>query len=158
MLGWVTMAALECGDECFVFAPDVQGPMSARAVEFIKAQKPQVLMVGGPPFYLGGFKVDERQLQRGISNLQSLAETVPIMVIEHHALRDEHWNQRIEPVYTSAASAGHRVMTAAEFAGEKNVFLESRRKQLYAENPPSKEFEKWMRLSATDLSHVKPPI
>jgi predicted metallo-beta-lactamase superfamily hydrolase len=158
MLGWVTIAAVECGSECFVFAPDVQGPMSARAVEFIKAQKPQVLIVGGPPFYLGGFKVDERQLQLGISNLQSLTETVPITVIEHHALRDEHWNKRIEPVYASAASVGHRIMTAAEFAGEENVFLESRRKQLYAENPPSKEFAKWMKLSATELSHVKPPI
>ncbi len=47
-----------------MFAPDVQGPMSTRTLELIKAAKPQVIMVGGPPFYLGGFKVDEAQLQR----------------------------------------------------------------------------------------------
>ncbi len=49
-------------------------------------------------------------------------------------------------------------MTAAEFAGEKNVFLESKRKQLYLENPPSKEFEKWMREGLTEKSSTKPPI
>ena len=41
---------------------------------------------------------------------------------------------------------------------EKNTFLESKQKQLYLENPPSKEFEKWMREDLTAKSHAKPPI
>ena len=158
MLGWVVMATVECDGERFMFAPDVQGPMSARALEFIKAASPSLIMLGGPPFYLGGFKVDEAQLQLGLRNLVSIVETVPVTVLEHHALRDEQWRMRVEPIYAAAEKAGHSVLTAAEFAGEANVFLESRRKQLFAEHPVSKEFEKWMRLSGMEQSRRKPPM
>ncbi len=158
MLGWVVMATVECDGERFMFAPDVQGPISTRTAELIKAEKPEVIMVGGPPFYLAGFKVDEAQLQRGLENLKSIVEMVPTTILEHHALRDEQWQIRTKPVYAAALKAGHSVVTAAEFAGEENLFLESKRKQMYVDNPPSKEFEKWMRLGSMELSHVKPPI
>jgi predicted metallo-beta-lactamase superfamily hydrolase len=158
MLGWVVMTLVEYEGERFMFAPDVQGPMSTHTLELIKAAKPQVIMIGGPPFYLGSFKVDEAQLQLGLKNLVSVVETVPLTILEHHALRDEQWQQRTEQVYATALKAGHSVMTAAEFAGEKNTFLESKRKQLYLENPPSKEFEKWMREDLTAKSRAKPPI
>jgi hypothetical protein len=156
-LGWVVMALVECQGERFMFAPDVQGPMDARTLELIKAARPQVMMVGGPPFYLGGFKVDETQLQLGLKNLTALVKTVPLTILEHHALRDESWQQRTKQAYDAAVEVGHRVMTAAEFAGDRNNFLESKRRTLYVENPPSKEFEKWMR-QGLEKSHVKPPI
>jgi predicted metallo-beta-lactamase superfamily hydrolase len=92
-LGWIIMAEIKYEGERFMFAPDVQGPMSNRALKLIKAAKPDVVMVGGPPFYLGGFRVDEAQLQEGLGNLTSLVETVPLTILEHHALRDEAWRQ-----------------------------------------------------------------
>jgi len=158
MLGWIVMATVECGGEKFLFAPDVQGPVLTSTLELILGEKPQMLMVGGPPFYLGGFKVDVAQLQRGLKNLERLVEAVPLIVLEHHALRDEQWHQKIEQVHASAKKTGHKVVTAAEFLGAENVFLESRRKQLYSENPPSKEFEKWMNQNSNAISHIKPPI
>jgi predicted metallo-beta-lactamase superfamily hydrolase len=158
MLGWVVMANVEYATERFMFAPDVQGPMSIHTVELIKSAKPQVIMVGGPPFYLGGFKVEETQLRLGLQNLMAVVEAVPVTILEHHALRDEAWQQMTRQVYDLAAQVGHRVMTAAEFAGKGNNFLESKRRMLYVENPPSKEFEKWMREGLTAKSHVKPPI
>ena len=141
-----------------MFAPDIQGPMSTHTLELIKNAKPHVIMVGGPPFYLGGFKVGEAQLQLGLKNLVSVVEAVPLTILEHHALRDEQWQQRTKQVYAVALDVGHSVMTAAEFAGEKNKFLESKRKQLYLDNPPPKEFEKWMRKGLTKKSNTKPPI
>jgi predicted metallo-beta-lactamase superfamily hydrolase len=157
-LGWVVMTLIEHGDERFMFAPDVQGPMSTRTLELIKTAKPQVIMVGGPPFYLSGFKVPEAQLQLGLKNLTAIAEAVPLTILEHHALRDESWRQKTKQVYAKAAEIGHKVMTAAEFAGHENNFLESKRKRLYVENPPPKEFEKWMREGLTEKSSTKPPI
>jgi predicted metallo-beta-lactamase superfamily hydrolase len=157
-LGWVVMALVEYEGERFMFAPDVQGPMSTHTLELIKAAKPQVIMVGGPPFYLGGFKVAEAQLQLGLKNLVAVVETVPLTILEHHALRDESWQQRTKQVYDTAVETGHKVMTAAEFVGHENNFLESKRKTLYAENPPSKEFKRWMRESLTEKSHTKPPM
>lgn len=158
MLGWVLMTLIEYEGERFMFAPDVQGPMSTHTLELIKLAKPQVIMIGGPPFYLSSFKVDEAQLQLGLKNLTSVVEAVPITILEHHALRDEQWQQKTEQVYTSALDARHKVMTAAEFIGEKNKFLESKRKQLYINAPPSKEFKNWMREGLTKKSITKPPI
>jgi predicted metallo-beta-lactamase superfamily hydrolase len=157
-LGWVVMALVEYRSERFMFAPDVQGPMSTRTLELIKAAKPQVIMIGGPPFYLGGFKVAEAQLQLGLKNLVAVVETAPLTILEHHALRGEPWQQRTKKVYDTAAEMGHKVMTAAEFAGHENNFLESKRKTLYAENPPSKEFKRWMREGLTEKSSIKPPM
>jgi predicted metallo-beta-lactamase superfamily hydrolase len=157
-LGWVIMAQVTCDGDCFVFAPDVQGPMSNRALELIKAAQPDVAMVGGPPFYLGGLKVEEMDLRQGMRNLASLAESVPVLILEHHALRDEAWSQRTKAIFEAASKAGNDVETAAEFAGMENVFLESRRKKLFEEIPPSKEFEKWMNESAESRSLKKPPI
>jgi predicted metallo-beta-lactamase superfamily hydrolase len=158
MLGWIVMALIECQEERFMFAPDVQGPMSPHTLQLIKEARPQAIMVGGPPFYLGGFKVDEIQLQTGLKNLASVVEAVPIVILEHHALRDEAWQQITKQVYDTALKAGHTVMTAAEFAGQENAFLESQRKKLYTEHPPSKEFKKWMREGSTAKSTTKPPI
>jgi predicted metallo-beta-lactamase superfamily hydrolase len=158
MLGWVIMVEITYASEKFLFAPDVQGPMAKPALDWILAAQPQVAMVGGPPFYLGGFKVEESKLQAGLHNLKRLAETVPTLILEHHALRDAAWQERTREVFDAAAEAGHRVVTAAEFAGEENVFLESHRKQLYIDEPPSKEFERWMREGLREKNIPKPPL
>ena len=156
MLGWTIMTLIECGGERFMFAPDVQGPISTRTLELIKAADPQVIMIGGPPLYLS-FKVEEAQLQAGLKNLAAIAENVPLTIIEHHALRDEQWQQKTRQVYEIAQKAGHTVMTAAEFAGQENTFLEFNRKRLYAEYPLSEEFKKWMRGGSNAKNISKPP-
>jgi predicted metallo-beta-lactamase superfamily hydrolase len=158
ILGWVVMLSVEYDGEKFMHAPDVQGPMSDKSTAIIMAERPDLLMVGGPPFYLGAFKVDEAQLQKGLSNLKAIVQAVPVTMMEHHALRDEQWRQKTQPIFAAAKAAGHQVLTASEFAGEENLFLESRRKELYAEDPPSDEFKKWTKLDSRELSHVKPPI
>ena len=94
MLGYVIMATVEYDNERLMFAPDVQGPMSNHTLELIKAAQPTMLMLGGPPFYLGGFRVDESQLQNALNNLSSIVETVPLTILEHHALRDESGNKK----------------------------------------------------------------
>jgi len=157
MLGWVVMTLVEYRDERFMFAPDVQGPMSMLTRELIRKAKPQTVMIGGPPFYLGGFKVDEAQLRLGLKNLTDLVKTVPVTILEHHALRDELWQQKTKQVQDKAHETGHKVMTAAEFTSQENNCLESKRKRLYVEHPPSKKFEKWMRKSLKEKSHAKPP-
>ncbi len=158
VLGWVIMAEITSNNESFIFAPDVQGPISSHALELILAAKPDAVMVGGPPFYLGSYKVDELELQQGLRNLTSIAKSVPLLILEHHALRDEAWKQRTRAVFDAAEKAGNKITTAAEFAGQENVFLESKRKELFEKYPPSREFERWMNESADARSLRKPPI
>jgi len=157
VLGWVIMATVEHGDERFMFSPDVQGPMAKRTAELILATKPQMIMLGGPPLYLGGFRVDYAQLEKGIRNLESIVEAVPTVVLEHHILRDEDWRSKIDRVFARAAEKGHTIQTAAEYAGAENNLLESKRKQLYSDQPPSEEFKKWTK-TLNNKVIAKPPI
>ena len=157
-LGWVLMNTIKCQNEKFMFAPDVQGPMSTHTLEIIIKEKPQLIMIGGPPLYLAGFRVDENQIQTGLKNLEKVVETVPCIILEHHILRDENWREKTKNVFNKTNKAGCEIMTAAEFLGKQNAFLEAARKRLFVENPPSKEFEKWTRESIDMKKHVKPPI
>jgi hypothetical protein len=157
-LGWVLMATIEYQNEKFMFAPDVQGPMSAHTLKIIIREKPQLIMIGGPPLYLARFRVDEEQIQVGLKNLGKVVETVPCVIIEHHILRDENWREKTKDVFNKAREAGCNVSTSAEFLGKENSFLEALRKRLFIENPPSKEFERWMRGNIEAKKHVKPPV
>ncbi|MEM3579077.1 MAG: hypothetical protein QXL54_02500 [Candidatus Bathyarchaeia archaeon] len=157
-LGWVLMATVEFKGEKFLFAPDVQGPISVKTLEKIVAEKPQLVMVGGPPSYLAGFRVNEAEFRLGLENLEKLVETAHCTILEHHLLRDEAWREKAARVFEKADRSGHRVFTAAEFLGLKSIFLEAARRKLFAENPPSKEFEKWMRESLDKKKKVKPPV
>ena len=69
--------------------------------------------------------------------------------------KDSHWRKKADTVYTAAEKAGNRLLTAAEFVGGKNQFYESRRRQLYAEFPPSKEFQQWMSKNEAEISHLE---
>ncbi|MEM4701509.1 MAG: hypothetical protein QXZ51_05150, partial [Candidatus Bathyarchaeia archaeon] len=157
-LGWILMVTIECYGEKFMFAPDVQGPMSKQTLELIVREKPQLLMIGGPPLYLAGFRVDEELAKIGLRNLGKIVEFVPCTILEHHILRDEQWCEKVKEVFKIAQEAENRVLTAAEFLGRENVFLEAKRKVLFTEHPPSKDFEKWARESLRMRKKIKPPI
>ncbi|MDR0372490.1 MAG: hypothetical protein LBI79_02855 [Nitrososphaerota archaeon] len=157
MLGWVIMATVEHDNERLMFAPDVQGPMSIHTTELILAAKPALLMLGGPPLYLAGFRVEEAQLEQGLQNLERLVEAVPVVVLDHHVLRDEFWCSKLERVFVKAQKFEHTVLTAAEYAGQENVFLESKRRQLFQDHPVSGEFKQWMK-TLTCKKIGKPPV
>ena len=63
------------------------------------------------------------QLELAIRNLEQIASSVPVTIVEHHALRGEEWRGRLGGVFEAASASGHSVVTAAEYAGEENVFL-----------------------------------
>ena len=157
-LGWVLMATVEFEGEKFMFAPDVQGPMSVETLKLIVKEKPQLLMIGGPPLYLAEFRVGEDQIAAGLKNLEKLTQKVPFIILEHHILRDENWREKTAKVYERANKSECYVLTAAEFLGKENRFLEATRKKLFADYPPSKEFEKWKRGLVRTRNPPKPPI
>lgn len=158
VLGWVLMTTIEYQAEKFMFAPDVQGPMSSHTLGLILKEKPQLIMIGGPPLYLSGFKVKEEQIQIGLGNLGKVAETVQYTILDHHILRDEDWRGKTRDVFQKARVHGHRISTAAEFLGSENRLLEAERKRLFTEKPPSKDFERWMRKASSIKRRIRPPI
>jgi len=156
-LGWLVMTTIEHENERFLFASDVQGPIHSPTLPVILSQKPQLVIMGGPPAYLAGL-VKQEHVQMGMQNLEDLVQDVFTTVLEHHLLRDEKWREFSKPIFDSASKKGNLVVTAAEFLKEKNNLLESRRKLLFETEPPSSEFEKWMRMPLEKRKLVKPPI
>lgn len=157
-LGWVLMTTIEYEDEKVLFASDVQGPMNDVALQTILAEKPQLLIIGGPPIYLAGFRVNEQQVKRGLRNLETLAKTVPVIIVEHHLLRDAKWRDSATQIFKSAQKLGNKMVTAAEFLGKENQLLEAKRKQLFQDEPPSSDFDEWSKLPVLKRRKMKPPL
>lgn len=157
-LGWVLMTSIGYGDEKVLFSSDVQGPMDDAALSFILAERPRLLIVGGPPLYLAGFHVADAELMRGLRNLETLAKEVPLIVLEHHLLRDAKWRDWAKQVFDSATKEGNRVVTAAQLLGKEDSLLEAERKNLFENEPPSKEFERWTKSSEDKQRRTRPPL
>ncbi|OGK85674.1 MAG: hypothetical protein A2050_02480 [Candidatus Rokubacteria bacterium GWA2_73_35] len=139
-LGAVLALTVEDEDarERFVFASDVQGPISPVAAAYLVRERPTLLYVSGPPSYI------ERELgaaliERGVENLLRIVDATGCRVIlDHHALRDTRWERRFERLWATG-----RVVTAARHLGLPDAALESRRDRAWAaaRKPPAKARE-----------------
>ena len=157
-LGWVLTTTIECEGERVEFAPDVQGPMYDAALKMIMTERPQLLIIGGPPSYLANFRISETQIQESLERLKQLAAEVQLIILEHHLLRTKNWREEAKAVFETALKAGHEVMSAAEFLGKKDNLLEASRKELFEAEPPNNAFMKWTKISMPARRFVKPPL
>ncbi|MDR0798021.1 MAG: hypothetical protein LBE70_04865 [Nitrososphaerota archaeon] len=159
-MGYVIMTTIEYNNERFMFAPDIQGPISKNTLQLILEKPLSLLLLGGPPFYLQSTQITDGSIQNAVNNLKDIVNTVPLTILEHHTLRDECFQQKINPIMKHAKQAGHNILTAAEFVNKKNCFLETKRKNLYEMFPPSKEFQLWIKtLSDHKNKNIeKPPL
>jgi len=149
-LGWVLAFTVAYGEYKLTYAPDVQGPISKRALSYILAVKPDVLIVGGPPLYLSGRKVRREDVEQGLENLRELTHNIKYVILSHHILRDREWNNRI---------LSHNLLLFSSILGSNEKLLEANRDLLYEEYPPSERFLKWIKeyRKAKDFNNP-PPI
>ena len=157
-MGWVLMTSVRCRGETFLHASDVQGPMSNETLRLILKEKPDVLVLGGPPTYLKGVRVQESSIDRGIMNAAKIVTAVPTIIFEHHILRSENWEAEASAVFEAGKKAENRVVTAAGYLNQPVVALEARRQELYVEEEPSSEFVKWTKLPREKRQVKSPPI
>jgi hypothetical protein len=157
-LGWLLMTFVESEGDKFLHASDVQGPMSKQTTRLILKEKPDAIVLGGPPLYLQDYKVDKETIQMGIQNAAKITRKVPLTILEHHLLRSENWKEEARAVYDSAQEAEHKVLTAAEYLDIAPALLESKRESLYESQPPSDDFMKWTKLREPKRRLQAPPI
>ncbi len=157
-LGWVLTVIIEYGNDRVLFAPDIQGPISARTVNMILDEKPKLLIIGGPPTYLVDLREDGERMEVAVKNLAALVRKTPITILDHHILRDEAWRDKMKPAFDAAERMGNKILTAAEYLGEKNRLLEACRRNLYEDEPPSREFIEWTRMQPSERRVIEPPI
>jgi predicted metallo-beta-lactamase superfamily hydrolase len=110
----------------FVFASDVQGPLSPVAAAYIVRQRPTLLYLAGPPSYVER-EVGVAVIDRGIDHLMRVVDTTGCRVImDHHALRDVGWRERFARLWETG-----RVTTAAGYLAVAEAALEARRAELW---------------------------
>jgi predicted metallo-beta-lactamase superfamily hydrolase len=109
-------------------------------LKLVMAKKSDVVLVGGPPTYLEGFKVDSSVLVAAQRNLVALAQHVPRLVVDHHLLRSLDYRQYLKPAVQAAELVGNVLTTAAELIGKEPLLLEASRKQLHQAEPVEREW------------------
>ena len=131
-LGYVIMTTIDDGETKLLHASDVQGPVTKEAADYIIAEKPNLLIIDGPPTLFLGWRFSKKNLQDASDNLVRILETLKecIVILDHHLLRDLQYKTRFPKPYEVG---GERVKTFAEYLGLDNNTLEAHRKDLWKE-------------------------
>ena len=119
----------------FVFASDVQGPISPVATAYLLRERPHLLYLSGPPCYIEK-QVGTAAIDRGIENLRRIVqETGCRVIMDHHAVRDTRATERFGRLWDTG-----KVVTAAGYLEVEQQSLEARRAALWAgkRKPPAR--------------------
>jgi predicted metallo-beta-lactamase superfamily hydrolase len=129
-LGYVIMTTIDDGKKRIIHTSDVQGPVTTSAKDYILDQKPEILIIDGPPSIFLGWKFSKKNFQKASDNLVEIIKTLGCKIIlDHHLLRDlKYQDSFIEPYQTGK----EKVKTFAEYLGRKNNTLEAHRKELWS--------------------------
>lgn len=127
-LGYLIAVTISWADETLMHASDVQGPIFEGTRDYILQERPDTLILSGPPLYLVGFVLEEKELERARENLIKIVNEVPRVVVDHHLLRDLRYVQFLESV---EKQSGKEVLVASQLIGKEPYLLEARRKELY---------------------------
>src|SRR2546428_5912625 len=135
MLGYVVALTIVDHHEHqrFVFASDVQGPLSAVAAAWLINARPTTLYLSGPPSYVER-EVGTGAIERGVDNLMRVLDATGCRAImDHHAVRDPRFSTRFQKLWETG-----RVVTAAAHLGLTAQPLEAGRDRLGAgaRDPP----------------------
>jgi len=111
----------------FIFASDVQGPLSPVAAAYLAQEKPTLVYLAGPPSYME-HEIGAATVERGIEHLMRLIDRTGCRVImDHHAVRDAEFETRFARLWDTG-----RVVTAATYLGLPDAALERRRHREWA--------------------------
>ena len=128
-LGYVIMTTIDDGQKRLLHASDVQGPVTKTAKEYILDQKPDLLIMDGPPTIFLGWKFSMKNLEEASNNLIEIIDNLKCdVILDHHLLRDLKYKEVFPEPYKKKE---HRIKTFAEYLGKENNTLEAHRKELW---------------------------
>jgi len=127
-LGYVLCLRVRTDDATVLHASDVQGPVYRPALEWIVEDRPDLVLISGPPTYLLGFRFSKENLKKATDHLLEMSDRVGRVILDHHLLRDKRYRDRLSEVYSE-----ENVVTAAEAVGEEERLLEAYRDELSGE-------------------------
>ena len=127
-LGYIIAVTIRWNGKSFMHASDVQGPINDEAKKVILDEKPDMIILSGPPIYLQGFAIDRKDIENARGNLIEISRQIPKVVVDHHLLRDLRCFNFIKSV--KEESDGEILIASVIINKEPNL-LEARRKEFY---------------------------
>lgn len=110
----------------FVYASDVQGPLSPVAAAYLGRERPSVLYLSGPPAYLE-HRLGHALVEQGVEHLLRIIDRTGCRVImDHHAVRTPDFRDRFRRLWDTG-----QVVTAAGYLGLADTPLETQRRALW---------------------------
>ncbi|MGF7118686.1 MBL fold metallo-hydrolase [Methanobacterium oryzae] len=127
-LGYIIALTINWNGKTLMHASDVQGPINDGAKRYILDEKPDMLILSGPPIYLQGFVVERKDIKNARKNLIEISNKIHKVVVDHHLLRDLRCFDFINSVRKESDG---EILVASEIIDKGPYLLEARRKQFY---------------------------
>ncbi len=137
-LGFVVMASISDGKEKFLHGSDAQGPIDDSARDWIIGENPDLAVIDGSITYMIGFRLGWKVFLHGLDNLAAIlreSDKLRKVIYDHHLVRDLSYKEKISKNPEISREIGKKIVTAMEFLGRENNFLEANRKRLYEKFP-----------------------
>jgi predicted metallo-beta-lactamase superfamily hydrolase len=131
-VGKVIMVHIEEGKDSILFGSDAQSLADEEALKFVKEKNPKLLIVDGYPTIFVGWKMQEKSFLNAKENLKEAIRNTDAekIILDHHVVRDINYKDKMMDVFELGKSMKKEILTAAEFLGLENFFLEAWRKEI----------------------------
>lgn len=127
-LGYIVAITIRWNGKSLMHASDVQGPINDEAKYVILDEKPDILILSGPPIYLQGFAIERKDIENARNNLIEISRQIPKVIVDHHLLRDLRCFNFIKSV---KEESGGEILVASEIIGKEPTLLEAKRREFY---------------------------
>jgi predicted metallo-beta-lactamase superfamily hydrolase len=132
-VGTVVMVCAEVGGKSVLFGSDAQSLADPAALDWVLKKNPDFMILDGYPTLFVGWKMSQKAFEASKENLKkAISETqADQIILDHHLLRDINYKEKISDIIELAERKGKKLMSAAEFLGLENFFLEAWRKEIH---------------------------
>jgi len=157
-LGSLIGTSIQDEEQCLCFCPDVQGPTVRSTFEWIIAQEPRILILGGPPLFFPPSKFSEESRINFYYFIDQLANKVKKIIMDHHIFRHSSGLHDFQKLKAKLKQQGCILNNFAEQMGIKGKFFEASRHQLYSKFPPNTHFLLWAQAPKKKREKSPPPL
>jgi len=131
-VGKVLMLSIEHQNKKFLFGSDAQSLANKDALEFAVKENPDLAIIDGYPTIFIGYKMSLESFKKSKESMKEFLEKTKVkeIILDHHIVRDLQYKEKIKDVIEFASSLNKKILTAAEYYGLENFFLEALRKDI----------------------------
>lgn len=154
-VGKVIMASVSYGKLKFLFGSDAQSLADPDAKEWFIRQRPQLAVVDGYPTLFLGWKFGKESFENAKKSvIEAFNKTqVKEVILDHHVVREGAYKERLADIFESCKRT--QIMTAAEYLGLPNLFLEWKRRELHKNPAEADVKEYYAKLRTLLIKRIK---